>query len=735
MRTIAGTLLAQISVIVFLLTTALPCEATPLQPGSVKLPVKAALVMAISNNLDLRVDDLNTSLAAADLHGSKSIYDPSLSLSVNRGETFYTGETYGTKDATGAIGLTQNLPSGGSVSLTTRSGYTKPVSDFPDDNWTDWYTSVGMTLYQPLLKRFGKESTEINISLAQLGHEASLEEFREAVSATVYSVIKSYNRLYTLRQALAGKAEALKSARELRIRLSSRTVSEAADTVELANTEYVISQRLKALVDAERAIKDQQAKLRYLIGVEDKTDLIPVDAPSRREPSETLEEAITLALENHPDLKQRQLDVDADALRERVAKRQLLPNLAITASAGLRGLDDRFSDSVDQISDGKGRWWSAGLQFSIPLGNTAAEANYRIRKLRHRQGERRLEASRWKIRNYIEADMRALVSARVQIQVAEKAVESARRRLDRYRLLLDQGRANVQDFLDAESDLEYTRNSQTQALETFANAVALFWKDCGVLLERENVNIRTTSPEKLTGQDLTLSVPEMLPEASNIARRQKAQDSKDSNHQATATLSDRTTTGKPASHEETHSDATANHDTAPPAKNAVGETGSAPMKTRDEPVRYNLNIGEFGAADLEKARKRIRSVGLTAVDNKGGHVTQHVIRLVIDDFPTLADANEVSARLADTGAGCFILPHGNSNFRLYAGSFFNRDSATEEVRRLAKKGLTLRLEEVDIKLPATLLISGPFKSATLARQSAKKLERAGFHPVIVETKL
>ena len=81
---------------------------------------------------------------------------------------------------------------------------------------------------------------------------------------------------------LDSREDALNSARQLKDQLQNQDFPGEQQGVEIANTEYAISQRLKELVDAERAIKGQKAKFRYLMGIEDKTTLIPV-APSSRE--------------------------------------------------------------------------------------------------------------------------------------------------------------------------------------------------------------------------------------------------------------------------------------------------------------------------------------------------------------------------------------------------------------------------------------------------------------------
>ncbi|WP_051689566.1 TolC family protein [Pelobacter seleniigenes] len=732
-RSVSKTCLRLLCALVLLLSVAPGGAARAAE--SVNLPLKVALGMAISNNLDLRVDALDSSLAAADMEGSQSIYDPVLSFSANHGQTFYTGETYGTKDTSSSLGLTQYLSTGGSVTASARAGYTKPVSDFPDDDWTDWYTSVGISIYQPLLKNFGRETMELNISLAEYDHKASLEDFRDSVSETVYSVIKAYNRLFTLRQVLDSKEDALNSARQLKENIQRQDAPGEQQDVEIANTEYAISQRLKELVDAERAIKDQEAKLRYLIGVADKTTLIPVDPPSREEPMETLDQAIELAQEQHAELKQLRLDLKANELRERVSKRKLLPNLGITASGGVRGLDDRFSDSVDQMGQGKGRWWSAGLQFSMPLGNTAAESDYRMKKLRTRQLQSRLTATEWKIRDYIEADMRALISARVQIQVTDKAVQSAQQRLDRYRASLARKTSTVQNLLDAESDLLYARNSQVAALEDFANAVALLWKDAGVLLEREDIHIETADPEDLTAEPrgfpsaeqavatVSAATPEATPEQSAASARVAQQVTQAILKNAAEEQKEEH--NKPSLEQEIKPAATGQSVAkAEPAVKAVAAQAPAAA------VAYRLRIGEFIAAELPRVRRLIRAAGLQPQQAEGEPHSQFVIRLVLGDFSSLGPAKSALEQLAGSGADGFVLPHGVDGYRAYAGSFFDRAGAEREQQRLAAKGLTLSLEETRVKLPTTLVTVGPFSGQQAARQVVTALEKKGLRPTL-----
>lgn len=679
-------------------------------PDEVNLSLKTAMAMTIRNNLDLRIDALDSSMAESDARRSHGIYNPYLNLSAKSGQTFYTGETYGTKDITTSFALTQYLPTGGSLTAASYTGYTRPESDFPDDNWTDWYSSVGINIVQPLLKNFGKESTELNITLATNNHEASLEQFRLSVIDTVYAVIKDYNRLYTLRQVLESRERALDTARQILSRIKQQATPSSQQGMDIANTEYAISQRLKDLVDAERSIKDQEAKLRYLIGIDTDTTLIPIDPPSSEEPLETLDQALSLALEKRSDLKQLRLDLQDSELQERVSKRNLLPNLSLSAGAGVRGIDDYFSDSVEQMRLGKGRWWSAGLQVSVPLGNTVAKSDYRRNELRTRQLRQSLTAFRWKLRNYVESDMRALMSARIQKRVAEKAVEIAERRVKKYRKSVVLKTSKVQDLLDAENDWISARDNQTKALEDFANSVALLWKDIGVLLERVNININTRQPEKITAGIYPLPFP--------VAKVRPTQS-------ATAEVSQRSVTAIAKQPRVKKTNNTAVVPTSAPASGSV-----ARVKPSATTMIYTLNIGEYASSELTATKKKVRQAGLEPRVTVGTRQPRTVFRLLVNDYQSQQAANKELRKLRKARAGGFIIKRGQADYRLYAGSFFSRDSALKERKRLAAFGLSLTLDETSVLLPTSRLEAGRFLSREAALAGALKLEKLGVKAIV-----
>ncbi|WP_020678386.1 TolC family protein [Geopsychrobacter electrodiphilus] len=680
---------------------------------SVDLSLKTAIAMAIRNNLDLRVDALSSSISATTLQQSRGIYDPSLSISVSHDETFYTGQNYGTKATSTNFGVTQNLPSGGNLTAFTSTSDTTPLSD-PGQSWKDWYSSAGITLNQPLLKNFGKESTELSINLAANNHEASIEQYRDSVIATVYAVIRGYNRLYTLHMILKSRETAFSSAQKLLTTIKQSKNNEQ-QSIELANTRYAISQRLNDLVDADQNISDQEAKLRYLIGVKKRIKLNPVDLPSTEEPMETTEQAIALAMENGFNLKQLRLDLKSSELQERMSKQSLWPDLSLTTSVGFRGIESTFDNSIQQIGQGKGRWWSAGLQFSMPLGNTVAKSTYLRDKLFTQQTRNRINAAEWQLRDSIETDMRTLTSARVQRQVAEKSVTLSEQRIEQYRQSVARKTSKVQDLLNAENDLVFAKVAQAQAMESFSNSVALLWRDAGVLLERENIHVNIAQPEELTLGTQDLAEPAFTPRNIKILATE-----------SDAVIEKPTVAALPLPAKTKRQP-----DTNDVVKPLVVATPKLPVKkSTAQTALYTLRIGEYVSSELETTRRKVKEAGLTPLITTGTKQPRTVFRLRVGDYSSLLAAKTELLKVKNASTGGFILNRGKAGFRLYAGSYFSQQSAKKGQRRLTALGLATTLDEVEVMLPTSLLTAGPFPTHDAALEGALKLKKLGVTAVV-----
>jgi outer membrane protein len=701
--------------------------------GGLNLARSYAIEMAIRKNIELRGEALNASMAAVDVVKSRGLYDPVFATSASGGVVSTPGDPFfRTKNGLTSIGLTQYLPTGGNVTAATQSGFTTAELVSPGTTTTDWQSSVGITVTQPLLKNFGKETTELNITLAATTHQDSLERFRFTIADTVLAVVTSYNRVYTLRQVLDARIAALNSTQSLLEEVRQKVKPGAKQTLEIANVEYAMAQRRKEIVEAERNVRDQEAGLRYLIGMEPKVRLIPADPPSRAEPPETEEEALKTALESRTDLKQLHLALKSSQLQERVARHQSLPELALTASGGLTGSAGNFGESYRQIGERPGSFWSAGLQFSVPIGNTAQENEYRKSRIRTEQVRNQIKALSWKIRNDVESDMRALISARLQLHTADRALEYAKQRHEEYLKQSRVGTTPVQDVINAENDLISARNAQLDAVELFAYTVAKLWRDSGALLPRLGITVDTSQPEQVTdGKDpappsvAALPAPApattMTPEVPGTEIRTLPQT--DGSREAAETGS---APAMPAARNAAGNVAAATP--APPGGTKITTAAEVPG-TPPATGMYTLMIGEYtSSAAMVKARETVRKAGLSPEVKEETKKNRQIVRVFIAEFSGEESARKELVRLNKVNVDGFFLRSKAGKFRVYAGSYVDQAEAAREHERLTALGVRSSLEKITASVATFHLSAGTFPTREAAQQEATRLEKLGLRP-------
>lgn len=465
------------------------CQDGPDTVDKISITRNFALQMAIRRNIDLKYESLNSAMAELDLIRSRAIYEPVFNASSNGGISYAPEDPYLlTRNMTSSIGLTQYLFTGGNITATTQTGFTTIETGVQGpSSATSWQSSVELIFAQPLLNNGGRLITNLGITLAEISLLDSLERFRAVNIDTVYAVINSYNRLYTLQQILESRLAAFTSAQNLLDEIDRRVQPGPLQGMERGDAAYALAQRRRELVDAERNVIDQEATFRYLVGMDSKTRIIPVDPPASEELQETEDQVIRTALESHPDMRGLRLTLRATELQEQVARHQTLPDLFLTARGGFVGASNTIENSFQEIGDNATRFWTAGLQFNVPIGNTAAESDYRRSKIRTEQVKIQIERLAWRIRNDVEADLRALISARLQIQITAQARQFAVQRLEEYRKNNQLGTATLQDLINAENDLTAARNALLDASETFAFSIAKLWRDMGVILERQDL--------------------------------------------------------------------------------------------------------------------------------------------------------------------------------------------------------------------------------------------------------
>uniref|UniRef100_A0A831UF27 TolC family protein n=1 Tax=Geobacter metallireducens TaxID=28232 RepID=A0A831UF27_GEOME len=465
--------------------------------GQIPLTLAEAVRSAVEKNLDVRAELYNPAMAEADVRGTKGIYDTTLILSsdfnyavTEPANIVSSGSPINrTRTLTLNPGVSQLLPIGGTVGLTLNNSYFHNNFDPARSLNEYWKSDVTLSLTQPLLKNFGKEPTELAILVARNSKGESLERFRTTLSDMVARVRGEYFRLYSLREDLEVKKTSLALARKILDDTKARVRAGVLPAMEILNAEFGVASREKELIDAEKAVRDQNDVLRVLLQLPDGDEIVPADMPTKDPLSVDEAEMVRRAMENRPEIREQRTALESRELEMRVARNRTLPDLNLNASAALTGLDRRYNRDLEKIGSTDYPVWGVGLQFAYPLGNNAAENEYIKSRLRLEQARIRVRSLEANVENDVKAAIRGVESGHKQLEVSDRGRAFAEERLRSFIKKNEVGLATTKDVLDVENDLAVAKSNQIKALVGYTDAITQLWRTTGEILERAGVRL------------------------------------------------------------------------------------------------------------------------------------------------------------------------------------------------------------------------------------------------------
>lgn len=468
---------------------------------SLSLTLPEAIRLAVEKNLDVRAELYNPAQYEAEINRNRSIYDPLLTL-----QTSFTDSTTTTATSTtGRDNQAESILLNSSVSRLFWTGATAAVY-FNNSNATTnsavgmpsyWQTGLGASISQPLLKNAGRETTEIAINVSRLSKFASLERFNSRLLSTVTQVRNEYFKLYSLREERDVKKVSLELARRILSETQARVKAGVLPAMEILNAEFGAVSREKDLIDAERAVLDQVDVLKLLLQLDDKvSELRTADLPTRDWLEVSEIEGIKKAI-GRPDIREQKHNLEIAELQTRVYNNKTRPDLTLTASASLTGLDSTYQRNLDKAFTFDYPVWSIGLNATYPLGNRAAENDYRRSRLKTEQTALQIRSLEEGAANEVRAAVRGIVNGFKQIEVTDRGRAFAEERLRSFIRKNEVGLATTKDVLDVENDLATSKSNQIKAVVGYANALTRYWQVTGELLEREGIRIVEGDADKL----------------------------------------------------------------------------------------------------------------------------------------------------------------------------------------------------------------------------------------------
>jgi outer membrane protein len=164
-----------------------------------------------------------------------------------------------------------------------------------------------------------------------------------------------------------------------------------------------------------------------------------------------------IALANRPDLKATRslvAEAEIDLLQ---ANRDRLPDLDLVGSYSSDGVRDGFTDAFHDSLDQEFPDWGLRLQFSIPVGNQAANARHRRAELEVERRQRDLYGAMLGVTKEVREAVRSLQSLAQSVRASAESVRLAETNLETEQVKLRVGSSTAFEVQRRNQELREAR--------------------------------------------------------------------------------------------------------------------------------------------------------------------------------------------------------------------------------------------------------------------------------------
>jgi outer membrane protein len=454
-------------------------------------------------------------------------YDPTLSTNLSWN---HTSMPQASIDSYGVFNYTANTTSGGgalsqgfSTGATATLSYTstRTSADSPTEDFNPYTTAaLGITISQPLLQGFGIDLNRRFIRIAENEQKLAYQTFRLQLVATVYSVIRLYWDMVSLRGDVGVKKQAMSAAQKLYDDNRSQVEVGTMAPLQLKRAQAEVARTRQDLITAQGLADQQEALLKNVLTRSGKADpsliavhivpLDPLEVP-KDEVLPPLEELVDFALKTRPDLDQERIQLENVNLSLKGSKNALLPQLDIVASAtnnafagqpnslpevnlgfpSLRVTDPALLGGTEtlfsQLFQRNYPNYGIGFQLTIPIRNRIAQADVIRDQLQMRQSEARLKQNMNQVRVEVENARLAVERARAAYEAGVETRSLQEDALDAEQQRLAVGQSTTFAVIQIERDLAQARSTELVAAGDYLKAKAALDRAMGRTLLMNNV--------------------------------------------------------------------------------------------------------------------------------------------------------------------------------------------------------------------------------------------------------
>jgi HAE1 family hydrophobic/amphiphilic exporter-1 len=497
-----------------------------------------AIRRALENNNEIEFARADVRIAESFLNSLRGFYEPFYQLNPqysnfsNPSSTTLSGAGDESSNVTRTIfdfdtALVKNFETGGGrYEFFYRNSREKTNNRFATLNPV-YGSSLGATFTQPLLRDRAIDNTRRNIRIQRKRLEQSDADFRRRTIEIISQVQRAYWDLVFAIRDEQNQIANLNLARENFRRTEASVAAGASAPLERAEIQTELSNRESALLLASQGVTIAENNLKSLILKDPMSPdwsaaFIPTDQPTFDETPVVLQDALTEARTNRPELRRLKLEQEVNDIDLQYFRNQTKPRIDLTgtvASTGLAGTPGPLRDQNGEVVVGpdgqpilaplpasqiggvgqnirnvlslQGRSVVVGVTIQIPFKNRTARANLTTAQIQREQ----LAATTRSQEQVVEVEVRnaaqSVETARRRVLAARQARENAELQLAGERRLYQVGRSTTFLLFQRENALVNARNQELRAETDYNKALADLQRATSTTLRANNVVIES----------------------------------------------------------------------------------------------------------------------------------------------------------------------------------------------------------------------------------------------------
>lgn len=477
--------------------------------GTATLTLAEALTVALTNNPRIAAQRLVPVSVKQGVLKAQARYDSVFSFNLSRdfrrqptGSVLSGANALTTKNIDFGSSWRKRFETGSEITAAFTSHEVQSNSRF--QTLTPQYQpELNFTLTQPLLRDAGFQYEILRVRVPENEAAMSLHDLQAQVGDFVEEVIETYWKVVQAREDFKTQQDALRLAEDQVKQNEAYVKVGILAPVAVLEARAEAARRQAAVITATNSLDLARKRLRHILSFNPGGAFIPraiepTDMPRVDPLPIDHAAALAQAIKGRPELARARLDAQTKEMQLRLAENRLLPRLDVQARWGLNGLSGRskvvevrdpatgqvsrvtsifngdYGDAFDPLfnSNNKFHQFSAGVVLEVPLGNSAAKAEYT-------QGKIDLARTVLTYR-----DLRSQVT--LQVEEAIGNVETALKRTEATRLARELAEENLRiqqrrfavglvtttDLLTFQRDLTTARSAEIQAVIDYNLAIA-----------------------------------------------------------------------------------------------------------------------------------------------------------------------------------------------------------------------------------------------------------------------